>query len=50
MLIVLCASWGLQKVTIKIANEAVSPILQSNLQLKKNGIPAIQDPQGFFFK
>ena len=32
MLIVLCASWGLQQVTIKIANEGVSPILQSSVR------------------
>jgi drug/metabolite transporter (DMT)-like permease len=32
LLTVLCASWGLQQVTIKIANEGVSPILQSGIR------------------
>lgn len=32
VLIVLCASWGLQQVTVKIANQGVSPILQSGIR------------------
>ncbi len=32
LLIVLCASWGLQQVTIKIANAGVPPILQSGIR------------------
>ncbi|MBU1181542.1 MAG: DMT family transporter, partial [Proteobacteria bacterium] len=32
LLTVLCASWGLQQVTIKIANQGVSPILQSGIR------------------
>jgi drug/metabolite transporter (DMT)-like permease len=32
ILVVLCASWALQQVTIKIANEGVSPILQSGIR------------------
>ena len=31
-LIVLCASWGFQQVTIKVANQGVSPILQSGIR------------------
>ena len=32
MLVVLCASWALQQVTIKVANPGVSPILQSGIR------------------
>ncbi|MDQ1330107.1 MAG: EamA family transporter [Thermodesulfobacteriota bacterium] len=32
LLTILCASWGVQQVTIKIANQGVSPILQSGLR------------------
>ncbi|MFO7667792.1 MAG: DMT family transporter [Desulfobacterales bacterium] len=32
LLTVLCASWGLQQVTIKIANQGISPILQSGIR------------------
>ena len=32
MLVVLCASWALQQVTIKVANHGVSPILQSGIR------------------
>jgi len=32
ILVVLCASWAFQQVTIKIANEGVSPILQSGIR------------------
>jgi drug/metabolite transporter (DMT)-like permease len=32
ILVVLCASWALQQVTIKVANQGVSPILQSGLR------------------
>lgn len=32
LLTVLCASWGLQQVTIKIANQGVSPVLQSGIR------------------
>lgn len=32
MLFVLCASWGLQQVAIKIASEGVSPIIQSGIR------------------
>ena len=32
MLVVLCASWGLQQVAIKIANQGVSPILQASIR------------------
>ena len=32
ILVVLCASWGLQQVTIKIANQGVSPILQAGIR------------------
>ncbi|MCC2111752.1 MAG: DMT family transporter [Hyphomicrobiales bacterium] len=31
-LIVLCTAWGLQQVTIKIANEGVQPVLQSGIR------------------
>jgi drug/metabolite transporter (DMT)-like permease len=31
-LCLLCASWGLQQVTIKVANQGVSPILQSGIR------------------
>jgi drug/metabolite transporter (DMT)-like permease len=31
-LVVLCASWALQQVTIKVANHGVSPILQSGIR------------------
>ena len=29
MLVVLCASWGLQQVAIKVTNPAVPPLLQA---------------------
>jgi len=32
LLTVLCASWGLQQVAIKIANQGVSPVLQSGIR------------------
>ena len=32
ILVVLCASWGLQQVTIKFANQGVSPLLQSGIR------------------
>jgi drug/metabolite transporter (DMT)-like permease len=32
MLVVLCASWALQQVAIKVANHGVSPILQSGIR------------------
>ncbi len=32
MLVVLCASWALQQVAIKVANQGVSPILQSGIR------------------
>ncbi|MBT3225722.1 MAG: DMT family transporter [Deltaproteobacteria bacterium] len=32
MLVVLCASWGIQQVSIKYANQGISPILQSGLR------------------
>lgn len=32
IMLVLCASWGLQQVTIKIANEAVPPVLQAGIR------------------
>jgi drug/metabolite transporter (DMT)-like permease len=32
MLVVLCASWALQQVTIKVANDGVPPVLQSGIR------------------
>ena len=32
VLVTLCASWGLQQVTVKIANQGISPILQSGIR------------------
>jgi drug/metabolite transporter (DMT)-like permease len=32
ILVVLCASWGLQQVAIKVANHGISPILQSGIR------------------
>ena len=32
ILVVLCASWGLQQVAIKVANQGVSPILQADMR------------------
>jgi len=32
VLMVLCASWGLQQVTIKVANQGISPIWQSGIR------------------
>jgi len=32
ILVVLCASWGLQQVAIKVANQGISPILQSGVR------------------
>ena len=32
ILVVLCASWGLQQVAVKIANQGISPVLQSGLR------------------
>ncbi len=32
ILVVLCASWGLQQVTVKIANQGISPIWQSGIR------------------
>jgi len=32
ILVVLCASWALQQVTIKVANDGVSPVLQSGIR------------------
>jgi len=32
VLVVLCVSWGLQQVTVKIANQGISPIWQSGLR------------------
>jgi drug/metabolite transporter (DMT)-like permease len=32
MLVVLCASWGLQQVSIKVANSGISPVLQAGLR------------------
>jgi drug/metabolite transporter (DMT)-like permease len=31
-LVILCASWGLQQVTIKIANQGISPVWQSGIR------------------
>lgn len=32
VLVVLCASWGLQQVTIKVANQGISPLFQAGLR------------------
>ena len=32
VLVILCASWGLQQVTIKIANQGISPVWQSGIR------------------
>ncbi|MFH0958485.1 MAG: DMT family transporter, partial [Pseudomonadota bacterium] len=32
ILVILCASWGLQQVAIKIASQGISPILQSGIR------------------
>lgn len=32
ILVVLCASWGLQQVTIKVANQGIPPLLQSGVR------------------
>jgi len=32
LMVVLCAAWGLQQVTIKVANEGISPVWQSSLR------------------
>ena len=32
LLVVLCASWALQQVTIKVANQGVSPVLQAGIR------------------
>jgi drug/metabolite transporter (DMT)-like permease len=32
ILVVLCASWGLQQVAIKVANQGISPILQASMR------------------
>ncbi|MGV8074451.1 MAG: DMT family transporter [Syntrophobacteraceae bacterium] len=32
VLVALCASWGLQQVTIKVANQGISPIMQSAIR------------------
>lgn len=32
VLVILCASWGLQQVTMKVANQGISPIWQSGLR------------------
>jgi drug/metabolite transporter (DMT)-like permease len=32
LLVILCASWGLQQVTIKVANQGVSPMLQAGIR------------------
>ncbi|MGD8209623.1 MAG: DMT family transporter [Desulfobacterales bacterium] len=32
ILVILCASWGLQQVAIKVANQGVSPILQASMR------------------
>lgn len=32
VLVILCASWGLQQVTVKVANEGISPIWQSGIR------------------
>jgi drug/metabolite transporter (DMT)-like permease len=32
ILVVLCASWGLQQVTIKVANQGIPPLLQAGLR------------------
>ncbi len=32
LMIVLCATWGFQQVTIKLASEGISPVLQSGLR------------------
>jgi drug/metabolite transporter (DMT)-like permease len=32
ILVILCASWGLQQVAIKVANEGISPVWQSGLR------------------
>ena len=32
LLLILCVSWGLQQVTIKIAIQGVSPVLQSGMR------------------
>lgn len=38
ILVVLCVSWGLQQVTVKIANQGISPIWQSGLRSIGSGI------------
>ena len=32
LMVVLCAAWGLQQVTIKVANEGISPVWQGSLR------------------
>ncbi len=32
ILVVLCASWGLQQVAIKVANQGIPPILQAGMR------------------
>ena len=32
LLVILCASWGFQQVTIKVANQGVSPVLQAGIR------------------
>lgn len=32
ILVILCASWGLQQVAIKIANAGISPLLQAGIR------------------
>ncbi len=32
LLVVLCASWGLQQITIKVANSGVSPVFQAAIR------------------
>ena len=32
LLVILCASWGFQQVTIKVANQGISPVLQAGIR------------------
>ena len=38
ILVILCASWGLQQVTIKVANQGIPPLLQAGLRSLGAGI------------
>ena len=39
ILLILCASWGLQQVAIKVANEGISPVFQAGLRSLGAAIP-----------